>query len=114
VGEHASLGCLSDEVGIGRVQQHDHGARGFADDLVDQSERVLGALTESEERDVGSFAGGHCADVFDVDFAGDHLVAERDDDRSDERETVLAVIGDQDAEMLGLALAHERLKPSNL
>ena len=32
-----------------------------ADDLVDQSERVLGALTESDDRDVGSFAGGHGA-----------------------------------------------------
>jgi hypothetical protein len=58
---------------------------------------VLGALTESDERDVGSFAGGHGAYVFDVDLAGDHLVSERDDDRGDERKAVLTLVGDQDA-----------------
>jgi hypothetical protein len=87
------------------VQQRDHGARGFAHDLVDQSERVLGALSESDERDVGALAGGDRADVLDVDLSRDDLVAERDDDRGDERdddrgderETVFALVGDQDS-----------------
>ena len=47
------------------------------------------------------------ADVRDVDLARDHLVAEPHDDRSDERQAVLALVGDQDAQMFGLAGAHD-------
>ena len=65
------------------------------------SERVLGALAEPDERDVRSLSGGHGADVFDLDLARDHLVSERDHDRGDEREAVLALVGDQDAQMVG-------------
>ena len=46
-----------DERGIRRVQQHDHRAGGFADDLVDQVQRMLRAGSESDQRDVGPFAG---------------------------------------------------------
>ena len=87
------------------MQQHDHGAGGFAHDLVDQVERVFRALSESDERDVGSFPAGHGSDVFDFDLAGDDLVAERDDNRRYRREAVLALVGDQDAQMLGLAVS---------
>jgi hypothetical protein len=41
VGEHPTFGGFFDERGIRRVQQHDHRARGFADDLVNQIERML-------------------------------------------------------------------------
>jgi len=58
VGEHAPLGRFLDERGIWRVQQHDHGAGGLTHDLVDQSQRVLRIRSESDERDVGPFAGG--------------------------------------------------------
>ena len=110
VGEDAALGRLLDELGVARVEQDDHRAGGFAHDLVDQVERVLRALPEPDERDVGSLSGGHGADVRDVDLARDHLVAEGDHDRGDQREAILALVGDQDAQMLGLAVAHRRLE----
>jgi hypothetical protein len=66
---------------------------------------VFRALSESDERDVGSFPAGHGSDVFDFDLAGDDLVAERDDNRRYRREAVLALVGDQDAQMLGLAVS---------
>ena len=74
-------------------------------------ERVLGALAEPDERDVGPFAGGHGSDVRDLDLARDHLVPEGRDDRGDQSQTILALVGDQDAQMIGLAVAHERLRP---
>jgi hypothetical protein len=43
MGEDAALGCLLDEGGIGRVEQHDDRAGRFLDDLLDQAERVRGA-----------------------------------------------------------------------
>jgi hypothetical protein len=61
---------------------------------------VLGALAQSDESDVGAFASGHRSDVLHVDLPGDDLVAEGGDDGSDEREPILALIGDQDAEMI--------------
>ena len=104
VGEHAPLRRLLDEGRIGRVEQDDHRARGLADDLLDQPEGVIGARPEPDERDVGSLAGGHGADVFDLDLARDHLVPQGRDDRHYERETILSLVGNQDAQMLGLAV----------
>ncbi|MGO9972223.1 MAG: hypothetical protein ACLP01_05315 [Solirubrobacteraceae bacterium] len=66
-------------------------------DLVDQSQRVLGALAEPNERDIGAFARGGWADVLDIDLARDDLVPERDHDRGDERESLFALVRDQDA-----------------
>jgi hypothetical protein len=83
---------------VWRVEQDDHWAGGFAHDLVDQIERVLGAFPESDERDVGSLSGCNSADVSNVDLARYHLVAERGDDWSDEREAILALVRDQNAE----------------
>ena len=40
------------------MDQRDHRAGGLADDLLDQAERVLGALAEPDERDVGPLPGG--------------------------------------------------------
>jgi hypothetical protein len=48
VGEHASFGCLPDEVRVSRVDQDDYGADDFADDLVDQIQRTLRALAQSK------------------------------------------------------------------
>ena len=108
VGEDAAFGGLFDEFGVSGVDQDDYGAGGFSDDLVDQFERVLRALAEPDERDVGSLSGGYGGDVFDLDLAGDHLVSERDHGGGDEREAVLALVGDQDAQVLGVPVAHER------
>jgi hypothetical protein len=79
------------------VEEGDYRAGGFADDLVDQIKRVLGAGAESNERDVGPFAGGHGPHVLDVDLSRDHLVTERDDHRRYQSKPVVALVGDQDA-----------------
>ena len=96
VSEHASLGGFLDELGVGGVQQDDYGAGGLAHDLLDQFKRVLRTLSEADQRDVRPFPRGHRADVVDVDLAGDHLVAQGDHDRCDEREAVFALVSDQD------------------
>jgi acyl-lipid omega-6 desaturase (Delta-12 desaturase) len=83
------------------MQQHDHRAGGFADDPIDQIQRMLGALPQSDESNVGPFAGGYRSDILDADLAGDDLVAERRHDRGNEREPVLALVGDQDAKLVG-------------
>jgi len=44
VGKDAPLGRLLDEGRIGRVEQDDHRAGGFLNDLLDQAERVVGAF----------------------------------------------------------------------
>ena len=76
--------------------------------ICDQFERVLRALAEPDERDVGSLSCGHGGHVLDLDLAGDHFMSEFDHDRRDEREAVLAFVGDQDAQMLGVAVVHDR------
>ena len=78
------------------------------------SERMLRALAEPDERDVWSLAGGHSADVFDLDLTGDHLVSRRGHDRCDESEAILALVGDQDAQMVGLPVAQDRLHPDQV
>ena len=92
------------------MDQDDHRAGRLVHDLLDQVERVLGALAEPDERDVGSLPRGHRADVLDLDLARDHLVPEGGDDRRDERQAILALVGDQHAQMLGLAVTHRCLR----
>jgi PAS domain-containing protein len=67
---------------------------------------MLGALAQTDEGDVRPFPRRHRSDVLDLDLARDHLVPERGDDRRDERQTILALVRDQNTEMLGLAVAH--------
>jgi hypothetical protein len=93
------------------VDQRDHGARRLADDPVDQAQRVVGALAEPDECNVGMLLRRHRADVLDADLARDHLVAEPDDDRSYQGEPVLALVGDQHPQMVGLPVAHATLHP---
>ena len=45
------------------------------------SKRVVGALAESDQGDVGPLAGGYGTNVFDVDLAHDYLVPQVRDDR---------------------------------
>jgi hypothetical protein len=49
------------------------------------------------------------ANVFDFDLSGDHLVSQRGHDRCDESEAILALVGDQDAQIVGLSVAYDRL-----
>jgi hypothetical protein len=102
VGEDAPLGSLLDEVGIGRVDEGDHGAGRLIHDLLDHMERVLGALAEADQRDVRPFTRRHCPDVLNLDLARNHLVPESGDDRRDERQAIRALVRDQNAQVLGL------------
>jgi hypothetical protein len=58
---------------------------------------VLRTLAKADERHVGPLAGSDGSDVLDIDFARDHLVAEAGDDGSHERETIGALVGDENA-----------------
>ena len=84
------------------MEQDDHRARGLVNDPVDQVERVLRAAAEPDERHVGALPGRDLADVLDLDLACDHLVSQGDHDRGYLCETVLSLIGDQDAQALAL------------
>ena len=74
------------------------GHEGFVDDLGDQLECVLGAEPEADERDVGVLPRGHRADLFDVDLACNHLVAESRHDLCEQLESIPPLVRDQDAE----------------
>ena len=66
---------------------------------------VLGTRPEPHERDVRAFPRSHGSDVLHFDLARDHLVPKRGDDRSHERQAILALVRDQHAQMLGFAVA---------
>jgi hypothetical protein len=109
VREHPSLGSLADELGIVGVKQRDHRARGATHDLLDQFEGVVGTLPEADQGDVGSLAHGDGRDVIDLDLSGDHLVPQADHDGRDDRQTLLALVGDEDAQVLRVAVYERRL-----
>src|SRR5919108_1562165 len=50
IGENPALGRLPHEFGIGGMDQHDYRAGGLLHDLLDQLERMLGALAQPYER----------------------------------------------------------------
>jgi hypothetical protein len=75
---------------------------------------VFRALSESDERDVGSFPAGHGSDVFDFDLAGDDLVAERDDNRRYRRRRSLRSLAIRTRRCSVSRSAHQRLKPESL
>ena len=95
VGEDAALGGFVDEVLVSCVEDEDDRAGGVADDLLDQLERVLGALAEPDERDVGMFLAGQLDDLLDVQFLPDDLVAERAGDLGDGLGPLGALVGDE-------------------
>ena len=78
------------------MEEDDHRAGSFSHDLLDQSECVIRVGAETDERHVRPFPGGDRADLLDVDLAGDHLVPECRDDRSDEGQAIDALVRDQD------------------
>ena len=90
------------------MKQHDHWTGGLTHDLVDQSECMLRALPESDEGDIGSLPGGDGPDVLYIDLASDHLVTERTHYRSDQRQPILALVGDQHSEMLAVVTFSHR------
>ena len=88
------------------MEQDDHRAGRLVDDLLDQAERMLGALAQSDERDVGPFSRSHRPDVLDIDLASDHLMPEGGNDRRDQRQAIPPLVRDQNAQMFGLPIAH--------
>jgi hypothetical protein len=103
VGEDAAFGCLADEAGVASVEQDDDRTGGFANDPVDEIECVGPVGAKPDKRDVGAFSRGDHADVFDLDLAGDDLVAQLHDDLRDEGETILALVGDEHSQMVVVA-----------
>ena len=83
------------------MQKRDDGAGSLVDDLVDQLEGMLRAGPKSDERNVRALTGSDNADVLDLNLASDHLVPQRDDDRNDEIETILALVRDKNSQMVG-------------
>jgi hypothetical protein len=53
-----------------------------------------------DQGDIWALAGGHRADLSDVDRPGDHLMPEAGNDLCEQLEPVAALIRDQDAEVL--------------
>jgi len=71
---------------------------------------MLRARSQTDQRDIRSLARGYDTDVLDVDLTGDHLMPEARDYRRDERQPILALVRDQDSEMLGLAVARRQVQ----
>ena len=88
------------------MDEQDHRAERLVDDLLDQHERVLGALAEAHERDVRPLPRGDRPDLVDVDLARDHLVSQLRHNRRYEGQPITPLVGDQHAEVLCLPAAH--------
>ena len=106
VGEDSSFGRLPDISRILRREQRNHGTAGFADDLLDQLERVLRGEAEPYECDVRVLSRRHCSHCRDVDFSSDHLVPEPTDDLGEQLQAVAPLVRDQDAQALNFTLDH--------
>ena len=86
------------------MQQRDHRARGFTDDLRDQVEGVLRAQSETDEGYIRPLPLGGGSNFLDVDLAGDHLMAEADYDLREQLEPIAPLVRDEDAKVLRLTL----------
>ncbi len=83
--------------GSSRLEDRDHGAFRLLHDARDQVERVLGALAQADERDVGHRLGGGGRDLGDLELARDHVMAHRGHQAGGDLEAFLSLVGDQDA-----------------
>ena len=75
---------------------------------------MLGVQAEADEGDVGHLGAGVRADLVDADVAGDDVVAEFLDDRGDRVEPLVALVGDENPESVGLIRRHQRARPDRL
>lgn len=89
VGEDPAFRGFVDEVGFACVEEGDDGAGGFVHDVVDHFERVLGALAEGDEGDVGLFLPGDGGDLVDLDAGGNDDVAEAGKEIGEDPEALL-------------------------
>ena len=67
---------------------------------------MVGALAETDQRDVGTFSSSCRSDVLDIDLASDDLVPECGNDRREQRQTVPPLVRDQNAEVFCFAITH--------
>ena len=67
---------------------------------------MVGALAESDERDVGTFSRSCRPDVLDIDLASDHLMPECGDDRREQRQAIPSLVRDQNAQMVCFSITH--------
>jgi hypothetical protein len=111
VSENAAFGRLADVSRVFGGQQRDHRATGFADNLLDQLERVLRRETEPDERDIRLFPCSHRGDCRHVDLAGDHLMPEPGHNLSEQLKPVAPFVGNQDPQPLNLVLDHPASSP---
>ena len=95
------------------MQERDHGTGRLVDDLVDEVEGVLGAHSQPDERDIGPLACGGGANLGDIHFSSDDLVAEGHDDRGDIGQAIGPFVRDQDAHVLE-SLGGHALETTNL
>jgi hypothetical protein len=65
------------------------------DDLLDQLERMLRVLAETDERHIGLFSRRYRPNLSDLDLGSDYFVPEVGDKVFDLRQAILALVGDQ-------------------
>ncbi len=79
--------------------KRDDGACRLFHERVDRLERLrAGVVSDDHDRDVGTSLDRRMPDIFQPDRAVDDVVSEPDDRRSDLRESVGSLVGDQDLE----------------
>ena len=98
IGEDAAPRRLIDERRVLAREQGDHRAARLAHDALDQLERMLRALAEAHQRDIGMQPRGQRPDVGDVGRCRDDPVLERLDDGRNEPHVILALVREQDAQ----------------
>src|SRR5207247_6123794 len=98
-GENAALRRFPDVDRILRVQQRDHGTRGFTDELRDQVEGVLRAKAETDEGHIRPLPLGGGSNLLDVDLASDHVMAEADYDLREQFEPIALLVRNQHTKM---------------
>ena len=77
------------------MDERDHRASRFMDDLLDQLECVFRALAETDERHIGLFTRGYRSNLGNVDLGRHHVVPEVGDEVYDLRQAILALVGDE-------------------
>src|SRR5579872_4838702 len=100
VGEHTTLGGLTDIRGIPDGEQRDHRTGRFMDDLPDQVKRVLGGEAKPNKRDIRMLLRGDRRDLPHLNLTCDHLMAEPADDLRQKLKPVTPLVRDQNTEML--------------
>jgi hypothetical protein len=87
------------------VEERDNRACRFVDNALDQFERMLRALAETDERNIRLFAGRYGSNLSDIDLGSDHFVPDVGDEVYDLCQAILALVGDEHTQTF------QRLRP---